>query len=74
MPSLMRAILFKRKVIGRELPSVFPAKGRIPVEFLKFAIVSCQHLPGIFPSFDGVGACPMRFQEQCTKNVFGVMS
>jgi hypothetical protein len=32
--------LFKRRMIGRELPREFFAEGRIPDEFLKFADVN----------------------------------
>src|SRR5258707_7153485 len=44
--------LFKRRMVGRELPREFFAEGRIPGEFLKFADVNAPYPLSIFPGLD----------------------
>src|SRR6266853_6181788 len=55
--------LLKHRVIIRELPSEFFAKGQILSELLNFAMVGRLCFLRIFPSLDGSGILPLHFEE-----------
>jgi hypothetical protein len=61
-------------MIGGEALSKLFAEGGIASEVLKFVDINSPLLPGIFAGIKRVHFLELGFGEQCTENMFGVMS